>query len=122
MDFKAFLKPSDNTKTKASVINFGFGKQPKKTNYETDKYFTNRVVKTERNYITKVDSESSVRLKHDTFYPENGLRLKFNNVENIPLTSRIPNKQIDDNGQKIGYIGHKTSVNTVNNNLSKSKK
>jgi hypothetical protein len=122
MDFRTLIKPSDNTKTKASVINFGFGKQQKKMNYETDKYFANRYAPVERNYITKVDSESSVRQKHDTSYPENGLKLKFNNVENIPLTARIPNKQIDDNGQKTSYIGHKTSVHVVNNNLSKSKK
>lgn len=122
MDFKTFLQPSDNTKTKADVVNFGFAKQPKKLNHETDKYFANRFVQQERHYITKKESESSTRLKHDTSYPEQGLRLKFNNVENIPLTARIPNKQIDDNGQKIGYIGHKTAPLAVNNNLSKNKK
>lgn len=120
MDFKTLLKPDDGTKTKAKVVNFGFGKQVKKTNHETDKYTKNRYVQDERNYITKVDSESSVRMKYDTSYPEHGLRLKFNNVDTIPLTARIPNKQIDDNGQDIGYIAHKKQTISFNNNLSKT--
>lgn len=129
MDFRQMLPPTKGTtavtskgienpvENRASLINFGFA-AAKLVGYETDKYLPNRFAPPETMTISSKDMESAARLQEKT---QVGLKMHFQN-DNIPLTDRVPNKLVDDSGQKTTYIPHKTGMGDVYKYLSKNKK
>ena len=102
---------------RTSLINFGFP-GARLVGYESDKYLPNRFAPPGTMAISSKDMESAARLQEKT---QVGLKMHFQNL-NIPLTDRLPNKLVDESGQKTNFVSHKTDMGQVYNYLSKSKK